>query len=163
MPTVYSGDFPDRRPRSTDSSYSRLTTLEPTGGMTKSRPYRPRVMLVDDHPQVLRGLSRLLGPSCDIVAGEAGGEQAIETAIRLMPDVMVVDLTMQEMDGLEICRRVKQSAPEIDVIILTAFDDKEVAAAAFMAGALEFVAKHGAAGTLDGIILRLVEKKRSGP
>lgn len=120
-------------------------------------------MLVDDHPQVLRGLSRLLGPSCDIVAGVAGGEEAVETAIRLMPDVMVVDLTMQEMDGLEVCRRVKQSVPETDVIILTAYDDKQVAAAAFEAGASEFVPKPDAATALEGIILRLVEKKRSGP
>jgi CheY-like chemotaxis protein len=162
MRMAYSGDLASGRTRGTDSSYSRLTTLEPTGGMTKSRPYRPRVMLVDDHPQVLRGLSRLLGPSCDIVAGVAGGEEAVETAARLMPDVLIVDLTMADMDGLEVCRRVKQSAPETDVILVTAFDDKQVAVAAFEAGASEFLAKHDAAAALESVILRLVEKKRSG-
>ncbi|HET7085132.1 MAG TPA: response regulator transcription factor [Rhizomicrobium sp.] len=118
-------------------------------------------MLVDDHPEVLRGLSRLLERGCEIVASVDNGEQALEAAVRLMPDVMVVDLTMPDMDGLEVCRRMQKSAPETEVIILTAFDDRHVELAALRAGASAFVAKHAAPATLEGEIQRLAEKKRT--
>jgi len=130
--------------------------------MTRLRHDRPRVVLVDDHPQVLKALSRLLGKTCDVVASLGNAEQAIETAAMLKPDVMVVDLTMPEIDGLEVCRRVKNFAPEMDVIILTAFSDEHVEKAAYQAGASAFVAKHDAAVTLEGTIQRLMEKKQSG-
>ena len=75
--------------------------------MMWSQQYRPRVVLVDDHASVLRALSRFLGSTCEVVATVDNGQQAIEAAVKLKPDVMVVDLTMLEMNGLEICRRVK--------------------------------------------------------
>jgi len=128
--------------------------------MTAAPQDRPRIMLVDDHPGVLRAISRLLDPDCEIVASMDDGARAIESAVRLKPDVMVVDLSMPDMDGLEVCRRMQKAAPETDVIILTAYEDEQVQAAAIQAGAASFVAKHAASSTLLGVIQRMVEKKR---
>ena len=96
--------------------------------------------------------------SCEVVACVDNGEQGIETAVKLMPDVIVIDLTMPEMDGLEVCRVVKTLLPEIDVIICTAQDTKPVKEAAFQAGASGFVAKSTALGALESVILRLGDK-----
>ena len=130
--------------------------------MTHPQQNRPRVVLIDDHPRVLRALSRFLQDSCDVVATADSGEQGIEIVVCLAPDVVIVDLTMLDMDGLEVCRRIKQSAPQTDVIILTAFDDEQVKNAAFQAGASAFVAKHAAAGALQSIIQGLTKKKTGG-
>lgn len=96
------------------------------------------------------------------MASVGNGVQGIETAVSLMPDVMVVDLVMLEMNGLEVCRHMKKLAPETDVILLTAFDDEHMEAAAFQAGASAFMAKHNASGMLGSTIQRLVEKRQSG-
>jgi CheY-like chemotaxis protein len=120
------------------------------------------VVLVDDHPSVLRALGRLLEPTCEIVASVDNGQKAIEAAVRLKPDIMVADLMMPEMDGLALCRRVKEVAPEMDVIILTAFDDGQIEKVALDAGASAFVAKHTASGALQDMIQSLAEKKQSG-
>jgi two-component system, NarL family, response regulator LiaR len=131
--------------------------------MTPSRQYRPRVVLVDDNAKVRQALSRLLGLSCEVVASVGDGVQGVETAVRLMPDVMVVDLVMLEMNGLEICRQMKKLAPDTDILLLTASDDEHIEAAAFQAGASAFVAKHDASGMLESTIRRLVEMKQFGP
>ena len=130
--------------------------------MGLSGRYRPRVVLADDHPSVLRALSRLLESACEVVASVDNGQQAIEAAIRLKPDVLVVDLMMPEMDGLEVCRRMKDAAPQTEVVILTAFVDPYIEKVAFQTGASAFVAKHAASGELASTIQRLVEKKQSG-
>jgi two-component system, NarL family, response regulator LiaR len=128
--------------------------------MTPSRQYRPRVVVVDDHPLVLRELSRLLGIGCEVVASVDNGQQGIDAAVRLKPDVMVVDLMMPEMNGLEVCHRMKEMASETDVIIVTAFYDVEIEKVALQAGAAAFMAKEAAATcTLENTIHRLVEKK----
>jgi len=130
--------------------------------MTPSRQYRPRVVLVDDHPSVLRAVSRLLESDCDVVARADNGLQAIDAVVMLKPDVMVVDLMMREMDGLEVCRRVKEVAPETDVIISSALDDAHIEQSALEAGASALVAKFAASGALMSTIRRLTDKKQSG-
>ena len=116
---------------------------------------RPRVLLADDHPSVLVGFGRLLDPSCELVGTVSSGQDAVDTAIRLRPDILVVDLMMPDVDGLEVCRRVKRAVPETAVIIVTAFDDTHVESVALQAGAAAFVPKHSAAGTLDLTIQRI--------
>ena len=116
---------------------------------------KPRVVLVDDHPTVLLSLGNLLRTCCDVVASVSTGAQAVEAVSRLRPDVLVADLMMPDIDGLEVCRRVKRLSPETAVVIITASDDAAVRAAALRDGASAFVPKHLAAETLDRAIAQV--------
>jgi DNA-binding NarL/FixJ family response regulator len=116
---------------------------------------KPRVVLVDDHPLVLAALDRMLRTSCDVVASVSSGREAIEAVGTFRPDVLVADLMMPDVDGLEVCRRVKRLAPETAVVIITASDDIAVRTAALRDGASAFVPKHLAAETLARTIERV--------
>jgi DNA-binding NarL/FixJ family response regulator len=116
---------------------------------------RSRVVLADDHPAVLAAFARMLQASCDVVASVANGAKAIQAVTTLRPDVLVVDLMMPDMDGLEVCRIVRQVAPDTAVIIVTAFDDAEVRKVAIRDGAKDFVPKALASERLDVAIQRL--------
>jgi DNA-binding NarL/FixJ family response regulator len=120
-----------------------------------SRQCRPRVVLADDHPSVLGAFGRMLNASCEVVASVSSGHEAVDAACRLRPDVLVVDLMMPDLDGLEVCRRVKQAAPETNLIIVTAFDDADVEAIAVQNGVCAFVPKHSAAVMLERVIQRV--------
>ena len=122
---------------------------------TPHRERRPRVVLADDHPSVLAAFARLLNSCCEVVASVSNGREAVEAVSTLSPDVLVVDLMMPDVDGLEVCRIVKQMMPRIGVVIVTAFDDPYVSTAAIHAGAAAFVPKHSASSTLGRTILRL--------
>ncbi|HET7085134.1 MAG TPA: response regulator transcription factor [Rhizomicrobium sp.] len=131
-------------------------------GTDRPGDYRPRIILVDDDPLVLRTFSRALQSSCEVVASADNGEEGLEAAVRLAPDVMIVDLNMPGLDGLEVCRRVKKLAPETDVIIFTTHDGEEVETAAFQAGASDFVVKQAGLDALESAIQRLAKEKQSG-
>jgi DNA-binding NarL/FixJ family response regulator len=117
--------------------------------------FRPRVVVADDHPFVLVALSRLLRASCEVVATVSDGRTAIETVIALRPDVLVVDLMMPDVDGLEVCRRVKQAVPKTKVVMVTAYDDTDVENVALHAGASAFIPKHSVPATLEHTIQQL--------
>lgn len=109
-----------------------------------SAPRRPRIVLADDHPSVLDAFGRMLQPTCDVVASVQDGRAAIDAVRRLQPDVLVVDLMMPDLDGIEVCRQVKHIAPATDVVLVTAFDDTDVQAIALREGVSAFVPKHSA-------------------
>jgi CheY-like chemotaxis protein len=119
---------------------------------------RPRVVLADDHPEVLLAFARMLQTTCDVVASVPNGAEAIQTVTNLRPDVLVVDLMMPDMDGLEVCRTVRNLAPDTAVIIVTAFDDAQVRKIAMRDGAGDFVAKARASDMLADTIQRLCSK-----
>lgn len=121
---------------------------------------RPRVVIADDHPSVLLAFARMLQPSCEVVATVSDGHTAIEAVGRLKPDVLLVDLMLPDVDGIEVCRSVKRTAPETDIIIVTAFDDAPVRAIAVQDGAAAFVPKHSAAATLEHTILRIFAERQ---
>jgi DNA-binding NarL/FixJ family response regulator len=123
--------------------------------MTSSRQCRPRVVLADDHPSVLGAFGRMLNASCEVVASVSNGREAVDAACRLRPDVLVVDLMMPDLDGLEVCRRVRQAAPETNLIIVTAFDDTDIQTIAVQNGVCAFVPKHSAAVMLERVIHRV--------
>jgi DNA-binding NarL/FixJ family response regulator len=116
--------------------------------MTSAEERSPRVVLADDHPSVLRALARMLRADCDVVAAVSTGADAIDAVATYRPDVLVIDLMMTDLDGLEVCRRVKGAVPETDVVIVTAVDDTAIQAVAMRDGVAAFVPKHEAAGTL---------------
>ena len=99
--------------------------------------YKTKVLIVDDHALIRRGLADLLRYEKDLsIVGEASdGESAIAAAIELGPDVVVMDLVMPIMDGVEATRRIKASSPGAKVLILTTFGTSTDVARAVKAGA----------------------------
>ena len=128
--------------------------------MTFQLERRPRLVIADDHPSVLVAFARMLEPCCDVVASVPNGQEALDAVARLKPDILLVDLMLPDLDGLDVCRRVKQSAPETDVVIVTAFDDGHVEAIAIQDGASAFVPKHSAAATLERTIQRIFAERQ---
>jgi DNA-binding NarL/FixJ family response regulator len=102
-----------------------------------------RVLVVDDHPAFRRALTSALRLVEDIeVAGEAGGGvAACEEAAQLEPDVIVMDLSMPDLSGIDAMKRIHESRPDLPVVILTAHADEGVEREAFEAGARGFLAK----------------------
>ena len=106
-------------------------------------PKALRIMLVDDHEVVRQGLRALLESENDLeVVAEAGdGNQAIDTARAHEPDVVVMDVRMPDMSGVEACRGIRDLRPETQVIMLTSYSDDEALFNSIMAGAAGFVLK----------------------
>ena len=101
------------------------------------------VLLVDDHPLVRAGLTTLIATTDDLdVVGEAsGGEQAVTLAGTLEPDVVLMDLSMPGMDGVEATRRILEAQPQIHVVVLTSFADQRRVSEALAAGAVGYLLK----------------------
>jgi two-component system, NarL family, response regulator LiaR len=101
------------------------------------------VLIADDHPFVRHGLRTYLETLEDMdVAGEAAdGAEAVELAGRLLPDVVLMDLVMPELDGIEATRRIKAASPATKVIALTSFDNDERVFPAIKAGAAGYLLK----------------------
>ncbi|MBC7227641.1 MAG: response regulator transcription factor [Thermoflexales bacterium] len=102
-----------------------------------------RVLLADDHAVVRQGIRRFLEEADDIeVVAEAGdGREALEQVWEHRPDVVVLDIRMPEMSGVEATRRIKERFPEVRVLILTAYDDDPYVFALLRAGADGYVLK----------------------
>lgn len=102
-----------------------------------------RILLADDHPVVRDGLAAMLGTQPDFeVIGEAGtGAEAVTEAERLRPDVVLMDLEMPVLDGIEAIRRLRAADPSIQVVVLTAFDTDERIFGALQAGAQGYLLK----------------------
>lgn len=102
-----------------------------------------RVLVVDDHAILREGIRSLLERADDItVVGEAAnGVQALAQVDALRPDIVLMDLAMPEMDGLEATRRLRQRHPQVKVLILTQHDNQEYIAPALQAGAAGYVLK----------------------
>lgn len=106
--------------------------------------HRPRVILADDHLMVREGLALLLQPEVDLVASVSNGRELLECAKRLQPDVIVTDLTMPELGGLDALRLHRQEGLKGKFVILTVHADAAIAAEAIRAGAAGYVVKHAA-------------------
>ena len=109
-----------------------------------------RILVVDDHPIVRQGLKTLLeGHSGWEVIGEAAdGAEAVEKARNLSPDVMVLDVTMPRMNGLEACRLIRRHSPEMEILFVTQHDSPQMMREALEAGARGYVVKSNAARDL---------------
>ena len=101
------------------------------------------VMLVDDHAMVREGVKAFLVTQPDIaVVGEAGsGEEAVNLAAQFIPDVILMDLIMPNMDGVEASRKVKQVSPRSQIVVLTSYHEDEHIFPALKAGALSYILK----------------------
>lgn len=122
--------------------------------MTQLNPIR--VLLVDDHMVVRSGLSTVLSVYDDLkLVGEAGdGEEAIRLCERLQPDVILMDLLMPKMDGVTAIKTIKTRWPQIQIIALTSFKEKEYVEGALKAGANGYLLKDVSAEELVNAVRR---------
>ncbi len=102
-----------------------------------------RVLVVDDHPVVRKGLVAMLETEADlVVVGECStGMEAVEKAVSLAPEVVLMDLVMPEMDGIEATRMIKQKAPQVNVLVLTSFSTNDKVLPSLNAGAIGYLLK----------------------
>lgn len=113
-----------------------------------------RLMLVDDHDIVRAGLRSFLESQegLQVVAEARSGEEAMERALQAQPDVVIMDITMPQMDGLEATRRLKSSLPACHVLALTVHEDKQYLFEMLAAGASGYITKQSAAEDLVAAI-----------
>jgi DNA-binding NarL/FixJ family response regulator len=109
-----------------------------------------RILLVDDHPIVRQGLKTILEGHIDweIVGEAADGAEAVEKAGSLHPDVIVLDVTMPTMNGLEACRLLRRQVPQLEILFVTQHDSPQMMREALDAGARGYVVKSNAARDL---------------
>jgi DNA-binding NarL/FixJ family response regulator len=119
-----------------------------------------RVLIADDHPHFRDGLRALLLSALDLeVVGEAGdGEEAISLAAELQPDVILMDLNMPDVGGIEATRRILRTSPHIAILVISMFEDDDSIFAALQAGARGYLLK----GALKAEILRSIRAISSG-
>lgn len=104
-----------------------------------------RILLVDDHAILVESLKKLLESEFDIVGCAGDGRTMIDMALEFQPDVVLLDVTLPVLNGLEAARRLKKKLPAISIIFLTMNEDRELAAEALRIGAAGYVLKKSAA------------------
>lgn len=109
---------------------------------------RPRILLGDDHAIILDGLRRILEPHFDIVGVAEDGRALVAAAEKLRPDIVVADISMPLLNGIEAARQIRKAHPQTKVIFLTMHPDATYATEAFRAGASGYVLKNSAASEL---------------
>lgn len=109
---------------------------------------RPRVLLADDHRLLREAFARLLESECEVIGGVEDGRAALTEAARLQPDIVVMDVAMPLLNGLDAARQLRQILPKIKIIFLTMSEDPDIAAEAFRVGASGFLLKNSAAAEL---------------
>src|SRR4051812_37262878 len=109
---------------------------------------RPRVLLADDHRLLREAFAQMLAPECDVVGAVADGRAALAAAREFKPDIIVLDIAMPLLNGLDAARQLKGLMPDVKVIFLTMSEDPDVAAEAFRTGASGYLLKNSAASEL---------------
>lgn len=119
---------------------------------------RPRIVLADDHRMFSEGLRSLLEDQLDVVAIVEDGEALLRAVDEHAPDLVITDVSMPRMNGLDCLRRLRDRVPALKVVILSMHDDVELAASAVRAGASGYVLKNS--GTKE--VLRAIEEALQG-
>jgi DNA-binding NarL/FixJ family response regulator len=121
---------------------------------------RPRVLLADDHTILVEAFQKLLAPTCDIVGTVSNGRTLLEAAAKLKPDVIVLDISMPLLNGIEACRQLQPKLPDTRWVFLTVNEDRDLAVEALGLGASGFLVKSSAASELFTAIQMAMEGRR---
>lgn len=116
--------------------------------------YKIRILLADDHTILREGIHSLLEhePDMDVIGEAEDGHQAVKIAAQLKPDVVLMDISMPRLNGLEATSQIKKFIPDAKVLILTMYDNEEYIRKALAAGAMGYLLKDAAASELLGAI-----------
>ncbi len=113
---------------------------------------RPRVLLADDHTLLLEAFEKLLEPDYTVVGAVSDGRALLAAAAELKPDVIVLDIAMPLLNGLDAARQIKKTMPAIKLVFLTMNQDPDLASEAFRAGASGYLLKTSASSELSKAI-----------
>jgi DNA-binding NarL/FixJ family response regulator len=113
---------------------------------------RPRVLLADDHQMLADALKGVVEPRCEVVGIVSDGRALLEAAGRLQPDIVVLDIGMPQLNGLDAGRQLKHALPNVKLIFMTMLVDPYLVGEAFRAGASAFLLKEAAASELTQAI-----------
>ena len=109
---------------------------------------KPRVLLADDHTLILTAFEKLLTPECEIVGQVSDGRALVAAADALRPDVIVLDIAMPQLNGLEAGLQIKRKFPSVKLVFLTMNEETDLAVTAFESGASGYLLKRSAASEL---------------
>jgi two-component system nitrate/nitrite response regulator NarL len=120
---------------------------------------RLRILIVDDHELVRRGIAALLlsRNSVELCGEASNGEEAIQKAAELRPDLIILDVTMPVLNGLEAARRIREFLPSVPILMLSMHDGQQIMEEVKLAGAQGFLSKNEVAGVLLQAIDTLVQ------
>lgn len=105
---------------------------------------KPRILIADDHPMIFEALTRLLEPKMEIVGHARSGRQALEMARQMLPDLVILDLSMPELDGLAVARQLRRLGLGTRVLVLSFHLEESWVRSAFEAGAAGYLGKTSA-------------------
>jgi DNA-binding NarL/FixJ family response regulator len=118
---------------------------------------RPRVLLADDHRMLLDALKRVVEPRCEVVGMVSDGRALLTAAAKLQPDIVVLDIAMPRLNGLDAARHLKPAMPKLKLIFMTMNEDPDLVGEAFRAGASAFLLKQAAAFELMEAIEKVLK------
>jgi len=141
-----------------------IQTLDPplrtTSNLPTRSPAKPRVLLVDDYVPLLKALTRLLEHDCHLVGHATTVAELFEIVEICQPDVVVLDISLPDRNGIEACRQLRLVQPDVKIVMLTAMDDERIREAALQAGASDFVIKALVDEYLEPAIRSAVSERR---
>ena len=109
---------------------------------------RPRVLIADDHSIVAEGLRSILEKTCEVIGIVQNGRELLDEASKLRPEIVILDISMPLLNGLDAAKQIKARLPQTKLVFLTMRDDPNLAAAALELGPVGFVLKHSASSEL---------------
>jgi DNA-binding NarL/FixJ family response regulator len=121
---------------------------------------RPRVLLADDHTMVREGLSKLLQNDVDLVGTASSGAEAVEMAASLQPDIVLMDISMPGLNGIDAARQMRERAPSAKVIAVTMHNSLAYLRESMRAGMVGFVLKQSAASELGAAVETVMRNER---
>lgn len=113
-----------------------------------STKHRPRILLADDHTMLLEAFRRLLESRCEIIGAVGDGHALVDLAGSTQPELIVLDVSMPLLNGLDACAQLRRKMPDVKFVFLTVNEDPDLAAEAIRIGASGFLLKSSAAGEL---------------
>lgn len=118
---------------------------------------KPRLLLADDHAMLVGAFESLLAADCEIVGHAMDGRELVDQALRLNPDIIVLDIAMPLLNGLEAARQIKHAIKQVKLVFVTMNEDPDLAAEAFRLGASAYLLKRSAAFELTAAIREVVQ------